>query len=110
MAIIAILASLMFPALSKALRKARGVSGHLGSPSGIEMRIDEVVAKSNAIAAKPVRPALLPRASSDSERLSAERLNMVLDKISKHGIESLTSEELRVLEEMSRKLRNDQSQ
>lgn len=44
MAIIAILASLMFPALSKALRKARGVSGHLGSSSGIEMRIDEVVA------------------------------------------------------------------
>ena len=30
---------------------------------------------------------------------------MVLDKISKHGIESLTSEELRVLEEMSKKLR-----
>jgi hypothetical protein len=32
-------------------------------------------------------------------------LNLVLDKISKHGIESLTSEEVQILEEMSRKLR-----
>ena len=42
MAIIAILASLMLPALAKGLRKARGLGGHLGSSSGIEMRIDEV--------------------------------------------------------------------
>ena len=67
--------------------------------------IDEVVAKSNAVAAKPARPALLPRVTSDSSKESRERLNMVLDKISKHGIESLTSEELKVLDEMSRELR-----
>jgi type II secretory pathway pseudopilin PulG len=42
MAIIAILASLMLPTLAKALRKARGLAGHLGGPNGIEMRIDEV--------------------------------------------------------------------
>ena len=71
--------------------------------------IDEVVAKSNAIAAKPARSAAAPRTSPDSARQSAERLDMVLDKISKHGIESLTSEELRVLEEMSRKLRTDET-
>ncbi|HVF40158.1 MAG TPA: rhomboid family intramembrane serine protease [Gemmatimonadaceae bacterium] len=72
--------------------------------------IDEVVAKSNAVVAKPARPAVLPRTSADDEKKSAERLDMVLDKISKHGIESLTSEELRLLEEMSRKLRGpDQS-
>jgi len=69
--------------------------------------IDEVVAKSNAVAAKPARPVLLPRAASESPTPSAERLDMVLDKISKHGIESLTSEELQVLDEMSRKLRGN---
>src|SRR5208282_956344 len=36
-AIIAILASLMFPALVKGLRKARGIAGHLGSADGIQM-------------------------------------------------------------------------
>ena len=69
--------------------------------------IDEVVAKSNAIVAKPVRSAIIPRASVDPVDQSSEQVNTVLDKISKHGIESLTSEELRVLEEMSRRLRKD---
>jgi len=66
--------------------------------------VDEVVAKSNAVVARPARSALVPR-TEDSNRQSAERLDLVLDKISKHGIESLTSEEVRILEDMSRKLR-----
>jgi membrane associated rhomboid family serine protease len=66
--------------------------------------VDEVVAKSNAIVARPVRAVVVPRAAESDQR-SAERLNLVLDKISKYGIESLTSEEVRLLEEMSRKLR-----
>jgi len=44
-AIIAILASLMLPALAKGLRKARGLGDHLGGSGGIEMRIDEVITK-----------------------------------------------------------------
>jgi len=72
--------------------------------------IDDVVAKSNAVAAKPARPALLPRTRTGTTREAAERLDTVLDKISKHGIESLTTEELRLLEEMSRKLRKDETQ
>ena len=43
MTIIAILVSLMLPALAGALRKARGLGGHLGGPGGIRMRIDEVI-------------------------------------------------------------------
>jgi prepilin-type N-terminal cleavage/methylation domain-containing protein len=54
MAIIAILVSLMLPALGKALRKARGLAGHLGGPTGVEMRIDEVVAHYTAY--RMVRP------------------------------------------------------
>lgn len=45
MTIIAILMSLMLPVFAKALRKARGMGGHLGSSSGIQMRIDEVAEK-----------------------------------------------------------------
>ena len=43
MAIIAILVSLMLPALAKGLRRARGLGEHLGGSRGIEMRIDEVI-------------------------------------------------------------------
>jgi hypothetical protein len=47
----------------------------------------------------------LPRVE-DREKRAAERLNLVLDKISKHGMESLTNEELKLLEDASRKLRD----
>ena len=67
--------------------------------------IDEIVAKSNAVAARPARSALLTRPDDDSPSPSADRLDMVLDKISKQGIESLSSEEQQILEEMSRRLR-----
>jgi membrane associated rhomboid family serine protease len=64
---------------------------------------DDIVAKSKAIAAKRVT-ALTP--SSRRREVKADEVNRVLDKISEHGIDSLTSDERKVLEEMSRRLRN----
>ena len=37
----------------------------------------------------------------------AARVNLVLDKISQQGIESLTKDERRLLEDMSKKLRHE---
>ena len=66
--------------------------------------IDEVVAKSNAVAAKATRTVVLPKPDKNAQP-SSERLDRVLEKISRHGMDSLTSEEQAILEEMSRKLR-----
>ena len=65
--------------------------------------VDDIVAKSKAIAAKRVS-ALTPMGRRREAK--AEELNRVLDKISQHGIESLTSDERKVLEEMSKRLRD----
>jgi hypothetical protein len=54
---------------------------------------------------EPAKSAVIPRPNTDATRTSAEKLDMVLDKISKHGIESLSSEEVTILEEMSARLR-----
>jgi hypothetical protein len=64
--------------------------------------VDDIVAKSKAIAAKRV-PSLTP--TSRRREAKAEELNRVLDKISEQGIDSLTSDERKVLEEMSKRLR-----
>lgn len=64
--------------------------------------VDDIVAKSKAMIAKRVV------AASPSPRRTearADELDRVLDKISQHGIESLTSDERNVLEEMSKRLR-----
>ena len=67
--------------------------------------VDEIVAKSKAIAAKQ-RPAVVtPARKLPSRDLKAEDVNRVLDKISAEGLDSLTSEERSILEEMSRRLR-----
>lgn len=65
---------------------------------------DEAVAKSKAVVVKRHAPQALPRSENDSR---AEALNLVLDKISATGIKSLTSDERRLLDDVSRTLRGN---
>ena len=65
--------------------------------------VDEIVAQSKAAVAK--RPARLPKLKGPRDA-KAEELDRVLDKISKHGLTSLTSAEKQLLEEMSKELRD----
>jgi membrane associated rhomboid family serine protease len=65
--------------------------------------VDDIVAKSKAIASKRVAQ-LTP--SARRREAKADELNRVLDKISQHGLASLTSDERKVLEEMSKRLRD----
>jgi hypothetical protein len=68
--------------------------------------VDEVVARSNAIILRESKPLQhVPRQESPKEY--AAKVNRVLDKISQQGIDSLTRDERRLLEEMSRKLRDE---
>jgi membrane associated rhomboid family serine protease len=69
--------------------------------------VDEVIARSNAIVLRESKPIQhVPKQESPKEY--AAKVNRVLDKISQHGIQSLTKDERRVLEEMSRKLRDQE--
>jgi hypothetical protein len=63
--------------------------------------IDEVIARSNAALSR--RPTVLPTAEKSASR--AEELDVLLDKISERGIESLTSDERKLLEELSKSIR-----
>jgi membrane associated rhomboid family serine protease len=71
---------------------------------------DEIVAKSKAVAAQQPGPAtrtvVAPQRSQRDVR-SAE-LNRVLDKISSSGLESLSTDERAVLDEMARRLRGEE--
>lgn len=67
--------------------------------------VDEVVARSNAIVLHESK-SLQHVPKQETPKEYAARVNRVLDKISQHGIGSLTKEERRLLEDMSRKLRD----
>ena len=67
--------------------------------------VDEVVARSKAMAAK--RPARVATGKKQTGRdARGEELDRVLDKISQTGIESLTPGERKLLDDMSRQLRD----
>lgn len=66
--------------------------------------VDEVVAQSKAVVAK--RPARMALGKKPGPRdAKAEELDRVLDKISRHGLTSLTPGERKLLDEMSKQLR-----
>src|SRR5688572_2546126 len=68
--------------------------------------VDEVVARSNAVVLRESKPMThVPKQETAKEH--AARVNRVLDKISQQGIESLTNDERRLLEDLSRKLRDE---
>jgi len=71
--------------------------------------VDEIVAKSKAVAAQQPRPAarvlVTPPPRPREERVA--ELDRVLDKISLEGIDSLTSDERAVLDEHARRLRGE---
>jgi len=68
--------------------------------------VDEVVARSKAVVLRESKPLEhVPKQETPKEY--AARVNRVLDKISQQGMESLTRDERRLLEDMSRKLRDE---
>ena len=70
--------------------------------------VDEIVAKSKAVAAQQPRPvtrALVTPVPPSEERVA--ELDRVLDKISLEGLESLTAAERAVLNEMAKRLRGE---
>ena len=70
--------------------------------------VDEIVAKSKAVAAqaRPSQRAVVTPVRTSREARAAE-LDRVLDKISSSGLESLSSDERAVLEEMAKRLREE---
>jgi hypothetical protein len=67
--------------------------------------IDEIVAKSNAAATRR-NSAVAPRKAERGSG-SAAALDLVLDKISERGLDSLTPAERKLLEDMSKELRGE---
>ena len=70
--------------------------------------VDEIVAKSKAVAAqkRPAARAVVTPVRTTNEARAAE-LDRVLDKISSSGLESLSTDERAVLDEMARLLRGE---
>lgn len=69
--------------------------------------VDEVVAKSHAIAAQQPAPRPVPAPLRPANEPRTTELDRVLDKISVGGLESLSAADRAVLDEMARRLRED---
>lgn len=82
----------------------RAIPRSLPRPRERAGEVDEIVAKSKALMTK--RPAA-PVARAAPGPVRADELNAVLDKISERGLESLSTDERRLLEEASRRLKGE---
>ena len=90
--------------IPKLRRRRRHESDELeDEESGGGMTVEEIVAQSNALAMRQPSATVVsvPKAPEP-----AENVNTLLDKISRHGLQSLTPHERQLLEEFSRRLRN----
>jgi membrane associated rhomboid family serine protease len=86
----------------------RPVPRSLPRPRERSSEVDEVVEQSKALTVnKPPRPAPARQRPVVSASTHREALDLVLDKISEQGLDSLTLDERRLLEEMSRTFRKD---
>ena len=68
--------------------------------------VDDIVAKSKAAVARRQTSSPPTPSPKAAPKRPDDQLNVVLDKISEQGLESLTSDERRILEEMSKKLKD----
>jgi membrane associated rhomboid family serine protease len=82
--------------------KTRRSPRHRGGDGGDPQTTDEVVAQSNALVARRPSTAIIPILKA---REDVADVNALLDKISRHGIQSLTPSERQLLEDVSRRLR-----
>jgi hypothetical protein len=71
-----------------------------------ERGADDVVTRSNAVVLRETKP-LTHAPKQETPKEYAAKVNRVLDKISQQGLASLTRDERRLLEDMSRKLRDE---
>jgi len=69
----------------------------------VQRHEDDIVARSNAATAREAAARVTPPLPEQDKRAT---VNEVLDKIARYGMESLTSDELRLLDDMSRRLRD----
>lgn len=73
-----------------------------------EDQVDEIVARSKAAVARKRTQA--PAAAPSPPPRPSPELDRLLDKISREGMESLSAEERKLLEEVSRRLRGDEEE
>jgi membrane associated rhomboid family serine protease len=85
----------------------RAVPRHSSRPREREPEIDDIVAQSKAAMARTrnVMPAATAPAAPTSMVAARAAMDMLLDKIADQGMQSLSSDERQLLDEMSRKLR-----